>query len=683
MQNKNAYVSQKEVSFPKNAVLISRTDCKGIITYVNDFFVEISGYSPDELMGCSHNIVRHPDMPPQAFKWLWDTLNDGRAWCGVVKNRCKSGDHYWVYATVAPIYENGVVTGYSSVRREPTRQQITEADATYKKLNASGAEIESKFTRYRFRYWSLTRKLQFLLQILLMVVLGFAQYGIFEIIKERERQSIVAKSTLLSNELITRKSLLMISGQTKNADIRRQLLETIKSVEGVESIQLLRAQPVKDTGVAQLSDASQAEVLNTGKQKIIFSADNKSLRLLTPFISNRDFHGIDCTRCHAGSEGQVLGASELVINVEPNMAAISNLQFKILLGQITLQLLLFFYIAALVKKYVVVPVKQAETGFQQLMQGDLSYEIDISGRDEIGRLLGRIRSMQSYLRTLVDEIVTPIGIMQNRIDSMVYKVELVAHNAADEHKHIQQMADSIAQFSQSVAEVANMAADSFSNAQSMQHLVEINNQHMEMSINTNNKVAQTVLDSSNTIEELGASIHKIEMITNTIKEIAEQTNLLALNAAIEAARAGEQGRGFAVVADEVRKLADRTSSSTKDIARTINQITVIAKSAVKSMQQAEADVAEGIALIRNNGEGLKEIRSVSVNVAQRIDLIAQSSREHSECGESMSQGISEINCLVKSNSEQAREAKMDCDNLMVLAQGLRRAGYPLTKCEIG
>ncbi|MBW8077942.1 MAG: PAS domain-containing protein, partial [Gallionella sp.] len=107
MQNKHAYVSQREVPYPANNVLISKTDTKGIITYANQAFVEISGYSHEELMGKSHNLVRHPDMPPMVFKWMWDTLKAQRPWRGTVKNRCKNGDHYWVRATVAPIVEDG------------------------------------------------------------------------------------------------------------------------------------------------------------------------------------------------------------------------------------------------------------------------------------------------------------------------------------------------------------------------------------------------------------------------------------------------------------------------------------------------------------------------------------------------------------------------------------------------
>ncbi len=112
MQNKNAFISQKEIVMTAGTVLIYKTDTKGLITYCNDEFEKMSGYARAELIGKSHNIVRHPDMPPAAFKWLWDTLKQQRPWRGLVKNRCKNGDYYWVWATVAPLFDDGKVTGY-------------------------------------------------------------------------------------------------------------------------------------------------------------------------------------------------------------------------------------------------------------------------------------------------------------------------------------------------------------------------------------------------------------------------------------------------------------------------------------------------------------------------------------------------------------------------------------------
>lgn len=137
----NLPVTQVEIPFPKGRYIVSRTDLKGSITYANDTFVDISGFARDELIGKNHNIVRHPEMPPQAFAWLWDTVREGRPWRGTVKNRTKSGDYYWVDALVVPVRKNGQIIGYMSVRTEPTREQIAAADALYKQLNASKAAL--------------------------------------------------------------------------------------------------------------------------------------------------------------------------------------------------------------------------------------------------------------------------------------------------------------------------------------------------------------------------------------------------------------------------------------------------------------------------------------------------------------------------------------------------------------
>ncbi|AEJ14036.1 chemotaxis protein [Pseudomonas monteilii SB3101] len=102
----NLPVSGRAVEFSANANILSTTNPKGAITYVNPDFINISGFSEAELLGVNHNIVRHPDMPPEAFAHMWQTLKDGRSWMGLVKNRCKNGDHYWVSAYVTPMQRN-------------------------------------------------------------------------------------------------------------------------------------------------------------------------------------------------------------------------------------------------------------------------------------------------------------------------------------------------------------------------------------------------------------------------------------------------------------------------------------------------------------------------------------------------------------------------------------------------
>ena len=128
----NLPVTQQNFDYPGDELLVSSTNTKGEITHCNPAFVRVSGYSYDELIGQPHNIIRHPDMPQEAFRDLWDTIHSGLPWTGLVKNRCKNGDYYWVLATATPMRENGQVVGFMSVRRKPTRQQIDAAESAYR-----------------------------------------------------------------------------------------------------------------------------------------------------------------------------------------------------------------------------------------------------------------------------------------------------------------------------------------------------------------------------------------------------------------------------------------------------------------------------------------------------------------------------------------------------------------------
>ncbi|MDD4944304.1 PAS domain-containing protein [Rhodoferax sp.] len=129
--SRTVYATNHEVAFPEGRLIVSRTDLAGIITHANDAFVEMSGYTRDELIGAPHHILRHPDMPKLAFKGLWDDVAAGKKWHGYVKNLRKDGAFYWVYATAVPNIRNGVIVGYTSVRRKPSRTRINELIPLY------------------------------------------------------------------------------------------------------------------------------------------------------------------------------------------------------------------------------------------------------------------------------------------------------------------------------------------------------------------------------------------------------------------------------------------------------------------------------------------------------------------------------------------------------------------------
>ena len=136
----NHPVSGIEVPLRDDTMIVSRTNLTGLIEYVNREFVEISGFTEAELIGAPHNIVRHPDMPTEAFADFWKTLKSGKPWTGMVKNRCKNGDHYWVEANATPLYENGKVVGFMSVRLKPSAQQVADAESAYRAFREGKAK---------------------------------------------------------------------------------------------------------------------------------------------------------------------------------------------------------------------------------------------------------------------------------------------------------------------------------------------------------------------------------------------------------------------------------------------------------------------------------------------------------------------------------------------------------------
>lgn len=144
---KNLPITNHEVEFQEGTKITSKTDLKGIITYVNEDFLKISGFTYEELIGQPHNLIRHPEMPQEAFRDLWETVKKQNSWVGLVKNRCKNGDYYWVDANVSPIYEDGKHIGYMSVRTKASKEQIQNAEILYAKMNSGkwSGSLQPKF----------------------------------------------------------------------------------------------------------------------------------------------------------------------------------------------------------------------------------------------------------------------------------------------------------------------------------------------------------------------------------------------------------------------------------------------------------------------------------------------------------------------------------------------------------
>lgn len=491
----NLPVSGNEVNYSDDTTIVSTTNLKGAIIYANEDFVKIGGFSQEELIGKNHNLVRHPDMPPAAFADLWKTLRDGKAWMGIVKNRCKNGNHYWVDTYVTPIFEGNKIIGYQSVRSKPDRADVARAEKLYQQLNAGKSP-----------------KLTPLLSLPNKLFVGFA--------------------------------LILVS-----------LLSTLFFV-------------------AELSPT-------------------------------------------------LLGAMAL-----PALAA------SFVLARVTMQ-----------------PLIKLQKEALKVVSNPLMQHVYTGVTDETGAPRLAIRMLQAKLRTVIGRIADSAGNLNEVSVQTESTVKQATKGVMAQQSETDQVATAMNEMTATVQEVARnaeQAADATLSAK-----VEANNgkQVMDEIIGSINTLASEVERATDVIHSVEGHSHEIGTILQVIKDIAEQTNLLALNAAIEAARAGEQGRGFAVVADEVRTLAQRTQQSTEEIHNMITQLQSGTKDAVNVMKAGRDQASISVTNAAHGGELLNTITESINTITDMTTQIASAAEEQSTVAEEINSNIININQVAQESAQ--------------------------------
>ncbi len=512
---KNYPVTGKERDFPDSANILSTTDPKGIITYTNDAFVEISGFSSDELLGKNHNIVRHPDMPPAAFADLWDTMKRGEPWMGIVKNRCKNGDHYWVDAFATPIQENGKTIEIQSVRGKPSRDAVGRAEAAYTLIN----------------------------------------------------QGITPKP--LRRAPLSLKSKLLIGFTTA----------------------------------------------------------------LLPLI----------------------GAS--LLQLSPPLIAAATL--------------LSLLIALLITYLTIRPVDKAVEMAKEAFSNPIAQFVYTGRMDEAGQLQLALKMLKSESRAIVGRVSdSSITISRNAESLAAVAVE---NNAAiQEQQHETDMVVSaVTQMNGSIQEVASSAEQTAEAASSAQQEASKGQQVVHSTSQAISRLASDINDASGVISSLHNDAENISKVLDVIKGIAEQTNLLALNAAIEAARAGEQGRGFAVVADEVRTLASRTQNSTEEIHEMIEALQAGAKRAVEVMEASQRQASESVQQAESTASSLGSITAAISQISEMSIQIANAVRDQHTVANEVHTSVTNIRVSAEQTAAGSQQLEQSAQQMSDLSTDMR------------
>jgi methyl-accepting chemotaxis protein len=642
-----------EYLLPSHTVIVSTSDLQGNIVSFNKAFLEASGYNADDVIGKPHSILRHPDMPKDAFKDLWDTIIDGRPWFGLVKNLRKNGEHYWVAANACPIYTNGHITGYVSVRYPATKEQKTAAESCYAGMRSAQSKMP----------W--TRKPHLDTQLVISAGLGIVAAAailsfnpIAQVVGVLTGLAALTTAIWRGNQLAKPNAAQAIAIQgLSNGRFHSpiaghdawtnalNLLRTRIGQNASDSLDAARESAILTTAMnaastsLMVTDTNLTIVSVNESLKTLFTHYETTLKSILPNFSVNTIIGSHVEDLHQAPAQQ--------------RALIENLTTpwhgRLQLGQLIVELTIAPVISNGQKQgYVIewVDVTAQSAIEQQLAEaigaantGCLSNYIDVShAQNAFHASVGNgINSLLESLHQFVSNVIYIIGeITFNRLNGKLegqyhgsYRLTQDAINIALRglnemvgqvqfstnmvNNAMRQLTAGVHDFSTQVDQQSTAIERTSSAANKMLANVQQNMSHINHANTIASNVNQQVTESTQIMDQaliamqaVETSGQKIGEIVGLIDSIAFQTNLLALNAAVEAARAGEHGRGFAVVASEVRALAGKSAEAAKDIKTLINT----------SVQQ----IGEGTARANEAGAALKQI---SHSVAEVSSIIAQ------------------------------------------------------------
>ncbi|MDH5427622.1 MAG: methyl-accepting chemotaxis protein [Nitrospirota bacterium] len=445
---------------------------------------------------------------------------------------------------------------------------------------------------------------------------------------------------------------------------------------GVYQARLVSNQPMNPANAPRTAFETHAmELINKGVESF---SDVQVIEGVPTFLrASADRASVEaCVNCHAGKNiGDVIGMLSVAI---PMTHAQTLMQSSVIYSGLWMVGIIVVFLAAvywLIHLFVLKPLHALAAISHNIAQGegDLTKRVPVgNGSDEISGLardfnlfMQKMHGAVSLVNQATNRLATSTVNLASNADNVVRAAEGQESRAVQSASAVEEMTMTAGEVARNSTEAARIAQESAETARSGQEVVT-------QAVTGMQQVSEAVVQAATIITTLGRSSDQIGAIVRVIEDIADQTNLLALNAAIEAARAGEQGRGFAVVADEVRKLAERTTKATKEIGDMIRQIQQDTKSAVASMDEGTNQVGHGVELANKTGEALSKIHSMINSTAGMIQQIASAAEEQSNATRQIAGDLEAMSQTTRQTSSGIADSAQACHELSTLANDLQR-----------
>ena len=511
--------------------------------------------------------------------------------------------------------------------------------------------------------------------IWLMLIIAWVGMIFWESSVNRQTAIDQARAFSLSMHEATLAGLtgMMITGTVNQREV---FLDQIKQLSIIRDLKVLRGEGVSKLfgpGTAKEQtqpDAIEQQVLATGKEYSDVQSDGEHeyLRVVRPALAQKNYLGKDCILCHQVPEMTVLGAVSIKISLDHVNQTVAAQRIKSLLAAFVVSLALLAFIWLFVRNVVTIPLEHMVAGLRSIAsgEGDLTRRLEVKGKDEIGEASSVFNDMMVKFGSLVRQVTNSAG----QVSAAAHKLTMSANQVTEgSHRQDQKStsaAEAVENVVSSISDIAHSTDRVHEQSRESERRSAEGNQSLSKLIGEVGQVESTVMQIADSVTQFVTSTEAITKMTREVKDIADQTNLLALNAAIEAARAGEQGRGFAVVADEVRKLAEKSAASASEIdtiTRSLSQQSDAVSHAIgnglthiASSQKSVETVAEVLAAASGSvtavGQGLdtiaaatEEQRRVFTDVASNIEAIAAMARENSMAVEQTSASARQLESL--------------------------------------